>query len=275
MQIEFIVGAQSVVLTNYGRLVDGRRGDLAPATVLETELLAGLSVMSAYRQEKRPLDLPFLFKAAAETTLLANIRTMLDVLTAGEGVLKVTRNDAVVRQLQRCYYKDGLREKGWLQAIETVLSFDSLDPYWYDPTPTSEVFTVSLTSLTTFFPFFPLVLTASSIIERKNVTNPGAPVWPVWTIVGPGENPTITNHTTGESITLVKTLIAGDVLVIDTSPLAKTVILNGANAYQYLTAASTLFSLAHGVNDLSVQMNLFVAGTSTGTLQFYPRYVSL
>lgn len=275
MEIEFIVGLQSVVLTDYGRLLAGRMGDLAPSTVLETEMLSGQLIMSAYRQEKRPIDLPFMFKATTETGLLDAVRVMLDVLTIGEGILQVTRNDAVVRQLQRCFYRDGLRQKNYPKAMETVISFDALDPYWYSPTPTSDLFTVSLTSLVTFFPFFPLMLTTSTVIERKDVDNPGTNAWPVWTIVGPGENPTILNHTTGEYIMLICTLVAGDILIIDTSPFAKTVLLNGVNAYQYMTDDSSLFDLDPGINDISFQMNLAVVGSSSGLLQYYPRYITL
>jgi len=272
MEIEFTVGTQSVVLTDYGRLKDGRMGDLAPQTTLETWRVGGQLVKSAYRQEKRALDLPFLFKAATETALLANVQTILSVLSAGEGTLRVTRNDGTVRELYRCYYVAGLGEKGWLKVAEAVLSFDALDPYWYSTVPTIEVFASG--SVVSFFPFFPLLLTSSSIVERKTINNPGLIAWPFWSIYGPGLNPSIINHTTGEQLTLNCSLSASDILTIDTSPLAKTVQINGANAYQYLTAASVLFGLLPGDNDISVQMNIITAGISAGSAMYYPRYIS-
>lgn len=272
MEIEFTVGQQSVVLTDYGRLLSGRMGDLAPQTTLETWRVGGQLVKSAYRQEKRALDLPFLFKAATESLLLANVQTILSVLSAGEGTLRITRDDGMARELYRCYYIGGLSEKGWLQAAEAVLSFDGLDPYWYSTVPTIEVFTSG--NVSSFFPFFPLLLTSSSIVERKILNNPGVNAWPFWSIYGPGINPTILNYTTGKQITLSCSLSASDILTIDASPLAKTVQINGANAYQYLTIASDLFDLLPGDNDISVQMNIITAEVSAGSVMYYPRYIS-
>jgi hypothetical protein len=277
MEIEFrVVGPRSVVLTDYGRLKAGRRGDLAPETTLETKRIGGQLMMSTYLQEKRPLDLPFLFKATTEAELLANVRLILDVLTAGEGTLKVTRNDDVVRELYRCFYRAGLGEKNWLQAAEAVLSFDALDPYWYDPTAVIVDFVSGGSeNPTLFFPVPPLYLLPSSVLEQKTINNPGVEAWPVWTITGPGAIISLINQTSGRTFIYSGTLDAADTLEIDSRPLYKTVRLNGANAWANVPKASAdLWPLAGGDNSILVT----VANSTEYTVvefNYYPRYVSL
>lgn len=58
-----------------------------------------------------------------------------------------------------------------------------------------------------------------------------ADAWPIFTIstgANPVVNPKITEQGTGRQLVYAGTLLAGDTLVIDTSPNARTVILNGA-----------------------------------------------
>lgn len=72
------------------------------------------------------------------------------------------------------------------------------------------------------------------------------------TFYGPATNPKVENQTTGEYIKLNKTLIAGDVVEINTAFGEKTVtITNGVtvtNGMAYLDLASTFWSLAQGDN---------------------------
>jgi hypothetical protein len=277
MVIEFILENvyTSVVLTNYGRLLAGRRGDLAPAITLESRRIGDELLASIYRQEKRPIDLPFFFKAATEAVLLANVRTILSVLTAGEGRLRVTRNDATVRELKRCYFRGGLGEKGWIQAIETVLSFDALDPYWYEPTATSINFNAAGGGTMPFFPIFPLQLDVSQVLDRKTVANPGAACWPIWVITGPGNTLSLKNITTGRDLVWNGSLSIADTLVIDTSPLKKTIRLNGVNAWNNVPGSDAdLWPLIAGNNDVLVTVGDATADTLV-QLAFVPRYVSL
>lgn len=278
MEIKFTVDASGdiVVLTNYGHLLDGRRGDLAPLTTLETQRVGGVLRKSIYRQEKRPLDLPFIFMADTPYLLQDNVRTVLDVLSQGEGTLTWTQDNDIVRELRNVFYKAGMGEKNWKQAMETVLAFDALDPYWYDPTEVEEEFASGgdpPTSL--FFPVPPLYLMPSAILEEKVVSNPGAENWPVWTITGPGDTLSFINNTTGRRLIYSGSLLVSDTLVIDTRPLQKTVRLNGVNAWEYIPKDSAdLWSLAAGDNDILVS----VANSTSETLvqlAYYPRYISL
>lgn len=276
MEVEFILadGTGSVVLTDYGRLLSGRRGDLAPLTTLETKRVGTQLVKSAYRQERRALDLPFLFKGSDETTLLTNVRSVLAVLSAGEGILRVTRT-ATVRELRRCYYRAGLGEKGWLRAAEAVLSFDALDPYWYDPTTVEVDFTTQETPEGYFFPILPVSLVPSSVLQRQVVNNPGVQTWPIWTITGPGDTISITNETSGRQFLYSGELTIDDTLEIDCRPLYKTVRLNGVNAWSNVPKEfADLWPLEAGDNTVLVTMANATADT-LATLAYLPRYISL
>ncbi len=74
---------------------------------------------------------------------------------------------------------------------------------------------------------------------------------PLITLRGDWVNPVITNQSTGESIALTITTVAGDVLVIDT--LAKTVLLNATNRYSAVNFTTTnWWELAPGKNNIAV-----------------------
>jgi len=277
MEVRFTASdsGRAVVISDYGHPKDGRVGDLAPQTTLETQRIGTQLIKSVYRQERRALDLPFLFKAADEATLLANIEIILDVLTEGEGTLRVTRKDGTVRELQRCYYVGGLGEKGYVKATEAVLSFDGLDPYWYDPTAVIVDFVSGGGDAPTlFFPVPPLNLLPSAIFQSKTAPNPGKESWPVWTVTGPGNTISLINQTSGRTFIYSGTLTAADTLVIDTRPLYKTVRLNGVNAWANVPKASAdLWPLAGGDNAILVTMGNSTVHTLV-EFNYNPRYVS-
>lgn len=75
-----------------------------------------------------------------------------------------------------------------------------------------------------------------------NALNTGtAETWPTFTLTALAvavTNPTITNGATGQVLAYTGTLSPGDVLVINTSPYARSVLLNGADRRAFLTTAS-------------------------------------
>ena len=104
---------------------------------------------------------------------------------------------------------------------------------------------------------------AITAVGQVLVTNEGsAPTPPRLTITGPVTNPTIQNATTGESITLIYTLSAGQTLVVDHAN--RTVMLNGTtNRYSaYDFENSTWWDLVPGVNDLRFLPYAYTAGAS-------------
>ena len=88
-------------------------------------------------------------------------------------------------------------------------------------------------------------------MNEATITNGGNfGTFPVITITGAGENPTIYSVTTGQSLTINVTLAAGDELVIDCEN--GTVTLNGADALAYLSTDSQFIQLAAGANTIQV-----------------------
>lgn len=279
MKIEALVSSTVIFRTGPATgAMAGRKGDLAPTFVLATEDAAGITRVLNYHVGIRNIDIPVWIKTETREAMLDILQALLVALSPGNITLRFTLPNGRVRQLQGCYLASGAEDDGFESLDDTdgaqvILSFICVDPYWYSSTSTTVLWSVGYGA--TFFPFFPLVLTASAILDRKIVINSGINFWPVWKIYGPGNNPVITNFTTGEQISLVVSLLATDTLIIDTAPLVKSVKINGVNAYQYVLPSSSLFDIDPGVSDIGIQMNLISPGISVASLTYYSRYISL
>lgn len=200
---------------------------------------------------------------------LAEWATRVNVLRGG-GALARTRADGVTRRLLFCDYDDGFTidqtASIWAEGVQqAVLMFFAADPFWYDDTDTVVAFTTG--TGTGFFPIpnpvtgsF-ITLTASEVFGTAVIDNDGdAPVYPVWTITGPGATIRLVNVTTGEVLDLTDdgslVLAAGDVLTIDTRPGYTTVSLDdGTNVANYMTDDSTLWPLVLGEQTVQVEMS--------------------
>ena len=133
-----------------------------------------------------------------------------------------------------------------------IVELKAQDPVWYSQTLYSSLIDEGLQMGTLTLPTtLPLIL-GSSFLNEATVTNGGNFVtFPVITITGAGENPTIENVTTGESLTLSGlTIVSGDTVVIDCKN--GTVTVNGADGLSYLTSDSVFISLASGNNTIQV-----------------------
>lgn len=90
-----------------------------------------------------------------------------------------------------------------------------------------------------------------------------AEAWPVFTITtgaNPLVNPKITEQSTGRQLAYNGTLLAGDSLVIDTSPNARTVLLNGvADRRPFLTKAEWFSIPANGTTAAVFTADVFSA----------------
>lgn len=93
------------------------------------------------------------------------------------------------------------------------------------------------------------------------ITNAGNwDTFPVYTITGPGLNPSLYNLTTGMVLKFGYNLDVGETLVIDS--LNRTILLNGnADRYYSLDFASAVWTgLAPDVNDIRIAFNTFSTG---------------
>lgn len=175
----------------------------------------------------------------------------------------------------------GLDDSDTLEAMGTtwqdlVLSLTCVDPYPRDASATVYTFTSGL-GIRSWWPYWPYDLTPSAVFAQEVITNSGQiEAWPIWTITGPGSDPTLTNLTTGEVLALSGlTLAAGDVVTIDTSEGVKTILnQNGVNLWPYATLASEMWPLGVGTNSIRVQM-AGATGSSAVALSYRRRWSRL
>ena len=110
-------------------------------------------------------------------------------------------------------------------------------------------------------------------ITINNAGNVDTPI--LITFSGEITDPVITNNTTGESLTIVKTINDGDTLIINTAFGSKSVqILSGgvySNAFEYVDPSSKFWQLVPGENDISYSATSEGANAK-GQLQYYQRY---
>jgi len=262
----------------------GVKGDgLMPVTHVEYQVpLQPGSQLRYTRIEARDVDLPLLVKGADgdEPSILAVQRALAATFypALGDGTLRVTKSDGSQRQLT-CRYSEGLIGDTSMAVAavgyrEVIVVFHAFDPFWYAVSPVVTSYTIGTPA--TFFPFFPLVLTNVNIFAQPTITNGGdVEAWPVWTVTGPGSGLTLTNLTTGQTLSFPSlTLAAGDRLVIDTRPGKKSVVQNGVtNRYGLIATGGALWALAAGANSVSLQLSGATAASAV-QLAYTPRYVS-
>lgn len=122
-------------------------------------------------------------------------------------------------------------------------------PVWlsqtlYDQTVTQGKMSSTLTLPTTL----PIVF-GSSFMNEATIANGGNfSTYPVITITGEGENPQITNVTTGQVLKVNTNIAAGDELVIDCQN--GTITLNGADILSLMDTSSQFIELAAGNNTI-------------------------
>ena len=129
------------------------------------------------------------------------------------------------------------------------------------------------------FPFsFPFSL--GEVGTSITLNNDGDAIAPLFIeLNGPLTNPTLTNETTGDYLSLTQALLTNEVLEINTAFGKKTVVLIDAdgvrsNGFGYLDPESELFGLAIGDNTLSYVAEVQPDDTAV-TLWFKKRYIGV
>lgn len=127
-----------------------------------------------------------------------------------------------------------------------VADFVCADNLWYDAAETSQsVALVPATGTGGFvFPLvFPLAMVGTTDRSTGITVGGEVPTWPIVEIRGPITDP-VAHIIGGPRFTFRGTLAQDDVLVIDTRPWARTVLLNGLNAAGRVTRNSTRLASA-------------------------------
>jgi hypothetical protein len=266
------------------RLLKGARGlDMAPFQMYldESPALDG-AFSRGVRAMTRDVFLPLLIEADDRKTFLARKRILLRLLDPkrGPGVLTWAEPDGTARHLE-AYYSSGM-EGDWSddQAAglwqKYGLTLQAVAPYWYgDDVTLLWKNTVSQT-------FFPLVhasgnfvvLPPGEVLGSITASNDGdVDAFPVWTVSGPASAITLTNSTTGKTLSLTSSLAgSSNKRIIDTRAGVQTIVNeSGTNKWAEVNDGSALWQLAPGANSLTVS----VTGSGTGTsvqLVYKPRY---
>lgn len=215
----------------------------------------------------RDIDLPIRLTAATPAALAVAVRTLLGWFDPARPVAPVLRHTApdgtqreiAVRYVKGLSFNDDLG--AWRTDRRTIVVLRAHDPYWYDRNERTGNYVLGAAQ-GTFFPLPPLRLSSSTVFAGPTIANDGdAAAWPVWTITGPGVNPTLRNLTTGKMTTIVGTLASGQVLTLDTrprtasAPTGKTLRLqDGTNWLPNLAPGSALWPLARGDNAVQIEL---------------------
>jgi len=122
-------------------------------------------------------------------------------------------------------------------------------PVWLSQTLYDETVTQGKMSSTLTLPTTLPITFGNSFLNAATITNGGNfATFPVITITGEGENPQITNVTTGQVMKINTNIAAGDTLVIDC--LNGTVTLNGTDILSLFDTTSQFIQLAVGANTI-------------------------
>lgn len=179
----------------------------------------------------------------------------------GPGRLRCTSELGDERELV-AWYVGGLEltETGLGIYQQATLEFDAPDPYWSDVSDSTAEAAGGSAVGPKWFPFFPLVLGGSSIAAELTIDNTGdLETWPVLSITGPADGPTLRNITTGQALTLDATVGAGEVVTLDARPGARTVTRHdGLDMYADLTLRQW-WPLARGQNRVRLEASLTTA----------------
>lgn len=258
-------------------------GRFMPAVAHQELGNPGLPGSFIYQSLHQPHEftLPCWFYGTTDTDLRAQLRNIVYQMTPDRGTGRIRVQSPLGDQREIwCRYSDGLNmdessANAGTTIQKTALLLRAFDPYWYDVNATST--TWSTVNPPLFFPFFPLRLTSSAVAVNATVNNLGdVPTWPVFQVTGPATNIVLSNQTTGLFMNFgTLALTAGDTLTVDTRPGAKTATLqDGTNVFAYLWAASSMWSLALGANNVQ----LVAAGTNIAnsglTMSYYQRYLA-
>ncbi len=248
--------------TNGVEVVKGMSGRGAPPVRIDRDRVPGKpgersrSISHGIREFSMPLFVDGRsFRGLHE--LLETLTNYMDPVS-GVGTLRCVNRDGDTSDLF-CRLVSGLGIDGEGSSgpsfFRPILVFQADDPYWYGPIQTRGFAGDSSQS---WFPWLPIRLGRSSVIGETSITN-DSPVetYPVWTLVGPGSDPTVANDTTGRTVALEfpAPLTTGQVVTIDTSEYVKSVTgPTGTNWRKYLTQRS-MWPLAPGYNSITLAMS--------------------
>jgi phage-related protein len=246
-------------------LAVGMEGDLMPSFSFVEQQSPAFdgAIIKDVNINARDISIPLFVQDVSRPAVLERVRSIIKSLMpkSGEGQL-VINSDGKVRVLN-CRYKGGFSSDGtgthqFTYWMKTLLVFHAGNPYFYDQNDTTFEIAYAVRN-TSFFPIPPMQLYNPNKFSGSGEATPTITcsgdvlTWPEIRIYGAGDNPTITNLTSGKKISIATTLEDGEVIIIDTDPVRKTVVDGqGQNLWPIVSADSSLFPLVPGDNRISI-----------------------
>ncbi|MUN41399.1 phage distal tail protein [Actinomadura litoris] len=236
------------------------------------------------RATARDLFIPIVIRAGSREELVATRRALIGAVSPrrGECVISTVQPDLTRRSI-RARYASGMEGEegkgGWgVVAMTYGLLFTADDPYMFGDEQTlkwgSDAVTrteIPIPGADTFYE----VVSAAHILGASTVINTGdVDAYPIWKFTGPFDAITLTNDSTGATLTITWTATGTDSLTIDTTPGATTVVDgNGVNRWDKLSAGYQLWPLAPLENDLTLDVTGSTAATRA-QMTYRPRFES-
>lgn len=232
--------------------------------------------------EPRDMVIPIVIQAASRAARNDLTREYSDLMGDGEtGRIRFTHGDGSQREID-CYLDGGLDDLVDVMPrhVLPVLELRALWPYWrdvaaadimielnFDDAPAAGTSTPSNDPNTGSNDPIPsngytgegLV---SGVVTTELVHDGTAPnAYPVWTLPGPFNVVELTNLTTAKTLLFTAPVAAGETLVIDTRPEARTIEVDGINRFIDTAEGVALWPLVKDVNQ--VKIRLIATGATT------------
>jgi hypothetical protein len=245
---------------------DGTAGQFAPAYEFATQAFAGIDgaalqqITAQPRQPVLGLDLV----ASDGDELRQRLRGLAHALRprAGIGRLTAIGDDGAERWLP-CYYQGGLEQGAYVvNRFRAALTFWSPSPWWRGEWIEE---TWGLAAPPMYFPILPITLAATTIGGSRTIdlSDTDAPTYPTWTIVGPGDQLTLTNEyqrldeqgllqTYSAELVLNAPIGDGRTVTIDTRPGYQRITRDdGVSLFSSLASDPAMWPLVDGLNTVT------------------------
>lgn len=236
------------------------------------------SLLRHIKTSPREIELPIHISSNSITGLMNAINDLRNWFFTGDenlktpGYLRVTDTNGVVKQIA-CYYTEGLEgdmDVGGLDNAPIVIKLTAPDSFFTDIEETIIIYEEP--ALDYFHGAAPVQI----IMNNGDID-----AYPIWEIIGPGRDITITNLTTGKFFSLTAsggiTLDIGESLIVDTRlgsarPGLQVYDDTGQNFFYKLTNTSDLWWLVPGENRFKVEMLDMNVADSEVHLSYLPSY---
>lgn len=256
-------------------LTTGVTGFGIPETNVRIEASAGNGgVWRFSKRGLRTVDLPIVVLGSDRADVETKLRRLARLLQDSNGPTRLLAeySDGSSVYLD-AHYTGGAEtqfgEDAGLTYCRWAISLQAPQPFWESATTSSFSVTSGATGRGLLPQLTKLKVSSSQTLGVVSVNNVGdVETFPVWTILGPVDNLTISNGT--QSFSYVVSVTAGQTITIDTEN-STVVDDTGANLYGNLGAAPKLFSLLPGTTAVSVLGENATSATRI-TCTYSPRY---